>query len=70
MSDPIIEEIHRYREELANRFNYDIRAMTEHIRNRFAKHPNAVDLSEQAKVKRNTRVAEEQAEYGEGGGAS
>ena len=65
MKDPIIEEIHRYRAELAKRFNYDIRAMTEHIRKKYADHPNVVDLSEQARQKRAARVAEERVRYGE-----
>jgi hypothetical protein len=64
MKDPIIEEIHRYRAELAKRFNYDIRAMTEHIRKKYADYPNVVDLSQQAREKRAARVAEGRASYG------
>ena len=65
MSDPIVEEIHRYREQLAKRFNYDIRAMTEHVSKIYADRPNVVDLSEQARQKHVARVAEERAAYGE-----
>ena len=64
MKDPIIEEIHRYRAEFAKRFNYDIRAMTEYLRKKYADYPNHVDLSEQARQKRAARVAEERASYG------
>lgn len=32
--DPIVEEIKRYREEYAARFNYDIRAIGEDIQSR------------------------------------
>ena len=34
MEDPIVEEIHRYREEWAAQFNYDIHAMVEDLRRR------------------------------------
>ena len=34
MKDPIVEEIHRYREEHARRFNYDLRAMGEDLQRR------------------------------------
>ena len=30
--DPIVEEIHRYREEYAARFNYDLHAICEDLR--------------------------------------
>lgn len=32
--DPIIEEIHKYREEYAKKFNYNIEAMMEDLRKR------------------------------------
>jgi hypothetical protein len=32
MKDPILEEIYATREKLAKRFNYDIRAIAEHLR--------------------------------------
>ena len=63
MSDPIVDEIHRYREARARKFNYDIRAMTEDVRARHAGNPNLVDLSKEASAKR-ARVAEERAHYG------
>ena len=34
MKDPIVEEIHRFREEYARRFNYDVRAMCEDLQRR------------------------------------
>lgn len=32
MEDEIIKEIHKYREEFAAKFNYDIKAMFEYLR--------------------------------------
>ncbi len=32
MNDPIVEEIHKYREELAARFNYEMDAICEYFR--------------------------------------
>lgn len=32
MEDPLIEEIHRYREEWAAQFNYDVHAMAADLR--------------------------------------
>lgn len=34
MKDPIVEEIHRHREEHARKFNYDIHAICEDLRQR------------------------------------
>ncbi len=35
-NDPIVEEIHRIREEIAKRFNYDLNAICEDMRERQA----------------------------------
>ncbi len=42
--DPIVEEIHRFREEHARKFNYDIHAMFEDIRKKQAKRKNLSTL--------------------------
>ena len=55
--DPIIAEIHRYREEFARRFNYDLHAMMEYLRREQASNPDLVDLSKRRAAK-GTRVAE------------
>ena len=34
MKDTLLEEIHRHREQLARRFNYDLRAMGEDLQRR------------------------------------
>ena len=39
LDDPIVEEIHRHREEYAKRFNYDIHAMVADLRKREQQHP-------------------------------
>jgi len=31
MTDEVIEELYKYREQLAKRFNYDVRKMLEHF---------------------------------------
>jgi hypothetical protein len=64
MKDPIVEEIHRFREDYAKRFNYDIDAMFADIQAKQAKNPHLVDRTELARAKRE-RVAEERAKYGE-----
>jgi hypothetical protein len=64
MTDPIIEKIHKFREEYAKRFNYDVKAMFEDLRKRQAGNPNVVDLSEQA-AEKHQHVAEEPGEYGD-----
>jgi len=63
MKDPIVEEIHRFREDYAKRFNYDIDAMFADIQAKQAKTPHLVDRTELARAKR-ARVAEERASYG------
>lgn len=63
MKDPIVEEIHRFREEYAKRFNYDIDAMFADIQAKQAKNPKLVDRTEFARAKR-ARVAKERASYG------
>ena len=60
MKDPIIEEIHKYREERARKFNYDIRAMTEDLSQM---HIKLVDLSKEVDV-RHAVVAEVPAIFG------
>lgn len=35
-SDPIVEEIHQYREEYGRSFNYDIKAIANDLRNKQA----------------------------------
>ena len=42
--DPIVEEIHRIREEHARKFNYDLHAMFEDIRAREANRENLSTL--------------------------
>ncbi len=32
MKDEIVEEIHKHREEFANKFDYDVRKMLEYVR--------------------------------------
>lgn len=63
MKDPIIEEIHKFREEYAKRFNYDIDAIFDDIQSKQAKRPNVVDLSDRVSGKRAANVAEERAKY-------
>ena len=63
MKDPIIEEIHKYREEYAKKFNYDIEAMFRDIQSKQSKHSNLVDLSKET-IARRAMVAEEPAAYG------
>ena len=36
MNDPIVEEIHKYREQYAARFNYDLAAICKDLRKRAA----------------------------------
>ncbi|MCU0913899.1 MAG: hypothetical protein MUC88_04955 [Planctomycetes bacterium] len=38
-SDPIVEEIQRIRQEHAQRFNYDLRAIVADLREQEQKHP-------------------------------
>jgi len=38
--DPIVEEVRRIREEYAKRFDYDLRAMAEDLREREQEHPD------------------------------
>lgn len=42
--DPIVAEIHRFREQHARRFNYDIHAICDDIRKRQAKRKNLSPL--------------------------
>lgn len=39
VSDPIVEEIRLIRQEHAKRFNYDLRAIVEDLRQQERKHP-------------------------------
>ena len=39
VSDPIVEEIRRIRDEHARRFNYDLRAIVADLREQEQKHP-------------------------------
>lgn len=59
--DPIIEEIHRFREEHARKFNYDIHAMFEDIRKSQANRKNLTTL--QPVEPKLRRVAESHAAY-------
>lgn len=63
--DPIIAEIHRYREEFAKRFNYDLHAMMEYLQREQAGNPNLVDLSK-PRPKRDESTGEKTAPNGEG----
>jgi hypothetical protein len=59
--DPILEEIHREREEHARKFNYDLHAIFEDIRNREAKRDNLSTLKPVQPAL--SRVAEPRADY-------
>jgi hypothetical protein len=59
--DPIIEEIHRFREEHARTFNYDIHAMFEDIRRKQTKRGNLSPLKPVQPAL--SRVAEARAAY-------
>lgn len=48
--DPIVDEIHKYREELAKRFNYDTRAIVRYFQQQQEKSGRkVVDLSKNPK---------------------
>ena len=59
--DPIIQEIHTFREEHARKFNYDIHAMFEDIRKKQAKRENLSTLKPVQRAL--SRVAEARAAY-------
>lgn len=40
--DPVVEETHRIRREIAAQFNDDVHAFFEYLREREAKHPDRV----------------------------
>ena len=40
--DPIVEEIHAVREEIARACNYDLKQIMEHLRKKEEKHPGRV----------------------------
>ena len=61
IKDPIIAEIHRFREAHARKFNYDLHAMVEDIRKR---ERNRENLSPLKPVKPQlSKVAEKRATY-------
>ena len=47
MTDPIVEEVRKYRDGHARRFNYDLKLICEDLRN---KHNSNVELLEKIKV--------------------
>jgi hypothetical protein len=59
--DPILEEIHKVREEHARKFDYDLHAMFEDIRKREAKRENLSTLKPVQPAL--SRVAETRADY-------
>ena len=61
MKDPIVEEIHRVREAHARKFNYDLHAMFEDVRQREAKRDNLSTLKPVKPAL--SRVAEARAAY-------
>jgi hypothetical protein len=56
ISDPIIEEIRRIRQEHARRFNYDLRAIVDDLRERERQHPERL-ISLPPKSPRRKRTA-------------
>lgn len=60
MKDEIVDEIHKVREELAKRFDYDVRKMLEYIRKKQNKSGRAVISLEKSKssgIRRVKKVA-------------
>ena len=51
--DEIVEEIHKYREEYAKSFNYDLNAIFQDLKKKQAAHPEKI-----AKLKIKRRVIE------------
>ncbi len=51
LNDPIIEEIHKYREEFSRKFNNDLKAMVEDLKKRQnTSGRKVVDLSQKPKA--------------------
>ena len=60
VDDPIIDEIHKYREEFARKFNYDLKAMVEDLMKRQKESGRkVVDLSSPRKKKPATQDKKE-----------
>jgi len=56
MKDEIVDEIHKVREELAKRFNYDVRKMLEYIQKKQAKSGKNVVSLEKSRISGAKRV--------------
>jgi hypothetical protein len=56
--DPIVEEIHAVREEIARRFDYDWSRFYAHLREEQAKHPERVIGKEEFERRRRAARAE------------
>jgi hypothetical protein len=55
VKDPIIDEIHKAREEYAKKFNFDIDAMFKDLQARQAGNPKLVDLSKETAAGRSPK---------------
>lgn len=55
ITDPIVEEVRRIRQEYAARFNYDIRAMAQDLKRREQEHPERL-VSFSPKPPRNRQI--------------
>jgi len=56
VTDPIVEEVRRVREEYAKRFNYDVHAIADDLRKQEQQHPDRL-VSFPPKRPRKTKMA-------------